>query len=118
MKKVLFSLYIVIFLLSFFVFVEWIISKQENFMKQAGKENSIVMTFNESILEIDRNKFFSVLFTESERYGANIFKPSYSDVPSTEYIYLTYDQTSYFSNFSLLDGDFPSDTTMKDFYLL
>lgn len=117
MKKVLFSLYIVIFLLSFFVFVEWIISKQENFMKQAGKENSIVMTFNESILEIDRNKFFSVLFTESERYGANIFKPSYSDVASTEYIYLTYNQTSYFSNFSLLDGDFPSDTTMEDFYL-
>ncbi|MEK4581874.1 DUF1430 domain-containing protein [Bacillus sp. FSL R12-0074] len=117
MKKVLFSLYIVIFLLSFFVFVEWILNKQENFMKQAGKENSIVMTFNESILEIDRNKFFSVLFNVSDSYGANVFKPSYSDVSSTEYIYLTHDQNSYFSNFSLLDGEFPNDTKMEDFYL-
>lgn len=117
MKKVLFSLYIVIFLLSFFVFVEWILSKQENFMKQAGKENSIIMTFNESILDIDRNKFFSVLFTESEKYNGNIFKLNYSDSKLTEYVYLTHDQSSYFANFSLLDGYFPSDTKTEDFYL-
>ncbi|HFT2187933.1 TPA: bacteriocin-associated protein, partial [Bacillus cereus] len=117
MKKILFSLYIAIFLLSFFVFVKWISSEQQDVMKQAGKENGIVITFNESILEINHDKFFSVLFTESERYSANIFKPSYSEDSLTEYIYLTHDLSSYFSNFSLLDGDFPHDTKSEMFYL-
>lgn len=86
-------------------------------MKQAGKENGIVVTFKDSILNVDRKKFLSVLFTESDRYSVNIFKPNYSEQKLTEYIYLTYGVDEYFSNFSLLNGKFPNEESSEEFRL-
>ncbi|MEZ2328083.1 DUF1430 domain-containing protein [Bacillus tropicus] len=117
MKKILFSLYIVISLLSFFVFVDLISTDQEKLMKQAGKETSFVFTMNPKVLDIEEEKFLSILYDASNRYNANIYKPFYSDESSVEYVYLTHNVNSYFSNFILLNGYFPKDTKIDDFNL-
>lgn len=117
MKRILFFLYIVTFSFSFFVFVDWISNKQEDAMKQAGKEDSFIITINETALKVDSERFLSILFTVSDEYSANIFKSSYSENNLTDYIYLTYDTNAYFSHFSLLNGGLPYNNKLDEFNL-
>ncbi|MBS9804916.1 DUF1430 domain-containing protein [Bacillus toyonensis] len=117
MKKLLFFLYILIFSFSFFVFTDWISNKQEESMRLAGKEESFIFTINENVLKTDSKNFLLLLRIASDEYEANIFKSIYSEDSSTEYIYLTHDIKSYFSNFSLLNGILPNNNKENDFYL-
>lgn len=117
MKKILFSLYIVIFLLSFLVFADITTLKQEESMKQAGKENGFIITIDQTPLTLETDQFLSKLFSAADHYKANIFKPYYSDESSIEYIYLTHNTQSYFSNFPLINGQFPSEFAKESFNL-
>lgn len=117
MKKILFFLYIIIFSFSCFVFVDLVSGKQEDSMKQAGKENSFNITINETPLKINSEKFLSLLSTAADDYKVNIFKPIYSESSSIEYIYLTYDEEIYFSHFSLLGGNLPNNNKVDEFNL-
>ncbi|MFC9419967.1 bacteriocin-associated protein, partial [Bacillus mobilis] len=117
MKKLLFFLYILIFSFSFFVFTDWISNKQEESMRLAGKKESFIFTINENVLKTDSKNFLLLLRIASDEYEANIFKSVYSEDSSTEYIYLTHDIKSYFSNFSLLNGILPNNNKENDFYL-